>query len=45
MRQWLPKYLRWYLFAFGSELEGEELAEAAADVAARNNRTDKNEDK
>jgi len=30
LRAWLPRYLRWYLFAFGKELTAEEIAAAAA---------------
>ena len=41
MWQWMPKYLRWYLFAFGRELEPQELSQASAQVAARNNVTKK----
>ena len=30
LRAWLPRYLRWYLFAFGRELTVEQVASAAA---------------
>jgi glycosyltransferase involved in cell wall biosynthesis len=39
LRQWLPKYLRWYFFAFGSQLTREQVIAAADRIAARNNGT------
>jgi dolichol-phosphate mannosyltransferase len=40
---WIPKYLRWYRFAFGRQLELPEVTAAAASIASKNNR-DKEED-
>lgn len=36
LKTWLPKYLRWYFFAFGPELTPEQVAEQSARIAARN---------
>lgn len=36
LRQWVPKYLRWYFFAFGPRLSPEEVARRASEIAARN---------
>jgi hypothetical protein len=36
LKTWLPKYLRWYRFAFGPELTLEQVAEQSARIAARN---------
>lgn len=36
---WIPKYLRWYLFAFGPELTVEQVRTAAAAIAEKNNNT------
>ena len=36
---WVPKYLRWYRFAFGPELSVTEVRRQAARIAARNART------
>lgn len=33
---WVPKYLRWYLFAFGPELTVDQVRREAARIAARN---------
>ena len=33
---WIPKYLRWYLFAFGPELTPEEVRRRSAAIARRN---------
>ena len=35
---WIPKYLRWYRFAFGPRLELPDVAAAAAAIADKNNR-------
>ena len=35
---WIPKYLRWYRFAFGRQLELPEVNAAAASIASKNNR-------
>jgi len=35
---WIPRYLRWYRFAFGRPLTREQVAQAAADIAAQNNK-------
>lgn len=40
LRKWLPKYLRWYRFAFGPRLTPEQVAEESARIAALNYRTD-----
>jgi len=36
LKQWLPKYLRWYRFAFGPPLTLEQLREESSRIAARN---------
>ena len=36
LRRWWPKYLRWYLFAYGPQLSVEEVRRAGARIAARN---------
>lgn len=41
MRSWIPKYLRWYRFAFGPELTLEEVRRQSARIAALNNSTRK----
>jgi glycosyltransferase involved in cell wall biosynthesis len=38
---WIPKYLRWYRFAFGRQLDPGQVADAAAAIARRNNRPPK----
>ncbi len=38
MKAWIPKYLRWYRFAFGPELTIDQLRVQAARIAAQNNR-------
>jgi dolichol-phosphate mannosyltransferase len=35
---WIPRYLRWYRFAFGKPLTRDEVAEAAAKIALQNNK-------
>jgi glycosyltransferase involved in cell wall biosynthesis len=37
MAEWIPRYLRWYRFAFGPKLSTEEVARAAAAIAHHNN--------
>lgn len=36
LKGWVPKYLRWYLFAFGPELTLDEVRRESAKIAARN---------
>jgi dolichol-phosphate mannosyltransferase len=36
LKTWLPKYLRWYRFAFGPALTPEQVAEQSARIAAKN---------
>jgi glycosyltransferase involved in cell wall biosynthesis len=36
LKGWIPKYLRWYFFAFGPELTVEQVREEGARIAARN---------
>lgn len=36
MRRWVPKYLRWYLFAFGPQLTPAQVEAAARRIAAQN---------
>ena len=36
LKGWVPKYLRWYFFAFGPALTVEEVRREAAKIAARN---------
>ncbi|MBC2934435.1 glycosyltransferase family 2 protein [Nocardioides sp. zg-1228] len=36
LRAWIPKYLRWYRFAFGPELSLEEVRRRSAAIALRN---------
>jgi hypothetical protein len=35
---WIPRYLRWYRFAFGKPLSAQEVHEAAAQIAQQNNK-------
>jgi glycosyltransferase involved in cell wall biosynthesis len=35
---WIPRYLRWYRFAFGPPLTADQVAQAAAEIAAQNNK-------
>jgi glycosyltransferase involved in cell wall biosynthesis len=37
MKAWIPKYLRWYRFAYGPRLTVEQVREQAALIAQRNN--------
>jgi glycosyltransferase involved in cell wall biosynthesis len=41
-KAWIPKYLRWYLFAFGPRLTVDELKEQSAAIAQRNNNPSRN---
>ena len=43
LTNWIPRYLRWYRFAFGPPLTLEQVERAAADIARRNNQPDKKE--
>ena len=36
LKGWIPKYLRWYRFAFGPELTVEQVRAEGARIAARN---------
>ena len=36
LKAWVPKYLRWYRFAFGPALTVEEVRREGARIAARN---------
>jgi dolichol-phosphate mannosyltransferase len=38
LMNWIPKYLRWYRFAFGPPLSVEQVTVASAQIAARNSR-------
>jgi glycosyltransferase involved in cell wall biosynthesis len=38
LKGWIPKYLRWYRFAFGPELTLEEVTRAAEVIAEKNSR-------
>ncbi|MDT4971802.1 MAG: dolichol-phosphate mannosyltransferase, partial [Pseudonocardiales bacterium] len=38
LKAWIPKYLRWYRFAFGPQLTPAQVAEAAAAIADLNNK-------
>ncbi len=38
---WIPRYLRWYRFAFGPQLDNEQVARAAAAIAQQNNKPTK----
>lgn len=38
LASWIPKYLRWYRFAFGPQLSVDEVQRQAAAIAAANNR-------
>jgi dolichol-phosphate mannosyltransferase len=35
--EWIPRYLRWYRFAFGRELTRDQVSARAAEIARRNN--------
>jgi dolichol-phosphate mannosyltransferase len=38
LAEWIPRYLRWYRFAFGPQLTKEQVASAAAAIAEQNNK-------
>jgi glycosyltransferase involved in cell wall biosynthesis len=38
LANWIPKYLRWYRFAFGPQLSVDEVQERAAEIAKANNK-------
>jgi dolichol-phosphate mannosyltransferase len=40
LKKWLPKYLRWYRFAFGPPLTAEQVAVQSERIAAQNYQTD-----
>jgi len=42
LKQWIPRYLRWYLFAFGRQLTPQELSERSARIAQENTNGDMN---
>ena len=37
MKAWIPKYLRWYRFAYGPQLTVQQVRDQAAEIARRNN--------
>ena len=43
LAEWIPRYLRWYRFAFGRRLTLEQVAREAAEIAKLNNRPSKKE--
>lgn len=43
LANWIPRYLRWYRFAFGPQLTLEQVERAAADIARLNNQPTKKE--
>jgi glycosyltransferase involved in cell wall biosynthesis len=43
LANWIPRYLRWYRFAFGPQLTPDEVERAAADIARLNNQPTKKE--
>jgi hypothetical protein len=43
LANWIPRYLRWYRFAFGPQLTPEQVERAASDIARLNNQPDKKE--
>jgi dolichol-phosphate mannosyltransferase len=43
LANWIPRYLRWYRFAFGPQLTLEQVERAAADIARLNNQPNKKE--
>jgi glycosyltransferase involved in cell wall biosynthesis len=42
LKKWLPKYLRWYRFAFGPQLTPEQVEAESRRIAALNYQTDSN---
>ena len=45
LANWIPRYLRWYRFAFGPELTVAQVDKAAADIARLNNQPVKKQKK
>jgi glycosyltransferase involved in cell wall biosynthesis len=45
LAEWIPRYLRWYRFAFGRQLTLEQVAVGAAEIAKLNNQPTKKERK
>jgi glycosyltransferase involved in cell wall biosynthesis len=45
LANWIPRYLRWYRFAFGPELTVDQVDKAAADIARLNNQPTKQQKK
>ena len=43
LANWIPRYLRWYRFAFGPQLTLEQVERAAAEIARLNNQSNKKE--
>jgi dolichol-phosphate mannosyltransferase len=43
LANWIPRYLRWYRFAFGPQLSSEQVERAAAAIARLNNQPTKEE--
>lgn len=43
LADWIPRYLRWYHFAFGKQLTLEQVAAGAAEIAKLNNQPTKKE--
>jgi len=43
LAEWIPRYLRWYRFAFGKQLTLEQVAVEAAEIATLNNRPTRKE--
>ena len=43
LTQWIPRYLRWYRFAFGKPLSPQQVADRAAEIAKLNNQPTRNE--
>lgn len=43
LAEWVPRYLRWYRFAFGKELTLEEVAVGASEIAKLNNQPTRKE--
>jgi glycosyltransferase involved in cell wall biosynthesis len=45
LASWIPRYLRWYRFAFGAQLTPGQVEKAAADIARLNNQPTKQQKK
>jgi dolichol-phosphate mannosyltransferase len=43
LAEWIPRYLRWYHFAFGRQLTLEQVADRAAEIAQLNNQPTRKE--